>query len=130
MLGKNDAKPAEAEASAARQDAPPAEAAALDSDAGDRSAAAAPPRLAQILASLKVHLAASADEAGKSLGGVVLQDDVDLYEAGYLDSLTASEFLLRAEKEWGVQLPDWLIGGRANTLATLAGYIDGELGSR
>jgi acyl carrier protein len=110
---------------AATAAAPDAATAATPDAAGD-----APLGHARILAGLKAHLAASAEASGKSLDGVALQDDVDLYEAGYLDSLIASEFLIRAEKDFGVELPDWLIGGRANTLASLARYIDGEQSSR
>ena len=82
-----------------------------------------------ILASLRSHLMSTAEKHGRPLGTGELQDDVDLYEAGYLDSLMAAEFLVLAEREFGVSLPDWLIGGQANTLETLARYISGELGS-
>jgi acyl carrier protein len=124
ILGKSDDEPSPAGEPATRNEAG-SQAAPEGAEAAEGSVGPA-----RILAGLKAHLAASAEEAGKSLDGVALQDDVDLYEAGYLDSLTASEFLIRAEKDFGVELPDWLIGGRANTLASLARYIDAELSSR
>jgi len=87
------------------------------------------PEHSQILASLRRHLTKTTEKHGRSLGANELQDDVDMYEAGYLDSLMAAEFLVLAEGEFGVSLPDWLIGGQANTLETLAQYIAGELES-
>ena len=38
-----------------------------------------------------------------------------------------SEFLVLVEKQYGIALPDSLIGGRANTLTKLAAHIAGAL---
>jgi acyl carrier protein len=81
----------------------------------------------EILASLTGYLAVVAEKNGRMLGTADLQADVDLYEAGYLDSVSSTEFLLLTEKEYGVQLPDWLIGGPANTLDKLARHIEAQL---
>jgi acyl carrier protein len=82
-----------------------------------------------ILMGLRAHLVTTARNGGRKLDDAGIVTDVDLYEAGYLDSLTASEFLVMAEKQFGVHLPDWLIGGQANTLDSLAGYIATQLSS-
>ncbi len=91
--------------------------------------AGAGPDHAGIVASLRAHLTAVAEKHDQPLRPDELRDDADLFEAGYLDSLMASEFLVLAEKQFGVPLPDWLIGGKANTLETLARYIADEMPS-
>ena len=89
--------------------------------------AATPDRRREIVASLKAHLEAVNRSHGKGADTADFDPHLDLYEAGYLDSLSASEFLLLAEKQYAIALPDWLIGGRANSLAALAVYIEAEL---
>ena len=98
-------------------------------EAGGESASVVSADHGEILAGLRRHLAATVAKGGVDVGAEGIRDDVDLYEAGYLDSLTASEFLVLAEREFGVRLPDWLIGGQANTLDSLARYIENELSS-
>jgi acyl carrier protein len=83
-----------------------------------------------IVAALRQFLRTAAENNGKSLGTVDVRDDIDIYEAGYVDSITASAFLVLAEKKYRVQLPDWLIGGQVNTLDKLARYIEDQLSSR
>ncbi len=87
-------------------------------------------RCREIVAALKQHLEAVHHSKAIVTERLDFDPHVDLYEAGYLDSIDASQFLLLAEKQYGVSLPDWLIGGQASTLAALAAYIDGELTSR
>jgi acyl carrier protein len=85
-------------------------------------------RRREIVVALKGHLETVNRSHGQEVDAADFDPHLDLYEAGYLDSLSASEFLLLAEEQYGVALPDWLIGGRANSLAALAGYIETELG--
>jgi acyl carrier protein len=89
--------------------------------------AVTPDRRREIVVALKAHLETVNRSHGKGADIVDFDPHLDLYEAGYLDSLSASEFLLLAEEQYGVALPDWLIGGRANSLAALAVYIEAEL---
>lgn len=77
--------------------------------------------------SLRSHLV-SVLEDERGLTAEEVDVSVDLYESGYLDSLRTSEFLLLAEKEFGVSLPDYIIGGSANTLEALAVHIESGLG--
>lgn len=74
---------------------------------------------------LRQHLETICRSRGKRLPGSV-NADVGLYESGYLDSLSGSEFLMLAEKSFGVPLPDWLLGAKASSLAKLAAYIEVE----
>jgi hypothetical protein len=109
-----------------------------DASEGDRTAlpasappdlSAAPPARDEIVASLRRYVLETAAANGRALAAGDLRDDVDFYEAGYLDSLSASSFLVLAEKQYGVQLPDWLMGGRGSTLVKLARYIEREMGA-
>jgi acyl carrier protein len=84
-------------------------------------------RRREIVAALKVHLETVHRSKATVAERLDFDPHVDLYEAGYLDSIGASEFLLLAERQYGVSLPDWLIGGQASTLSALAAYIEGEL---
>lgn len=81
----------------------------------------------EIVVALKAHLETVYRSHSESGDEVDFDPHLDLYEAGYLDSLSASEFLLLAEQQYAIALPDWLIGGRANSLAALAVYIEAEL---
>jgi acyl carrier protein len=84
-------------------------------------------RYQEIVVALKAHLGTVYRSHGKAADTADFDPHLDLYEAGYLDSLSASEFLLLAEEQYAIALPDWLIGGRANSLAALAVYIEAEL---
>jgi acyl carrier protein len=77
----------------------------------------------QIVAALEVHLKTVYRSHRGDPAKVYFDPNLNLYEAGYLDSLSASEFLLLAEQQYALPLPDWLIGGQVNTLAALAEYI-------
>ena len=94
---------------------------------GDEATDTSSPDLGQIRASLKRNLVKMSAKSGGTLNEGDLKEDVDLYDAGYVDSMTASEFLILAEKEYGIRLPDWLIGGQENTLKSLASYIKSQL---
>ena len=80
-----------------------------------------------ILNALVAHLQTVHAASGKRPDSQPIDVDADLYESGYLDSLSVSQFLLLAEKQFGVTLPDWLIGQDTNSLAGLAGYIETQL---
>lgn len=84
-------------------------------------------RRQEIVDALTAHLETVYRLHAGTADPITFDPDLNLYEAGYLDSLSASEFLLLAEGQFGVALPDWLIGGQANSLAALAGYIEAEL---
>lgn len=86
-----------------------------------------PDRRQEIVDALKTHLQAVYRSRGEAVDKAAFDPHLNLHEAGYLDSLSASEFLLLAERQYNVALPDWLIGGDANTLTALAEYIDAEL---
>jgi acyl carrier protein len=92
--------------------------------------AAAPPPHPEIVHALKAHLIAVYRSRGETVDEAEFDPHLDLREAGYLDSLSTSEFLLLAEQQYAIALPDWLIGGQANTLAALAAYIEAELARR
>ncbi len=134
-MGKDDAPDAR-EAGGAVEDpagaAPAAEGAAGEAPADGTSTATgeAEPDHGHILQGLRAHLTATAEKHDRPIRPDELRDDADLFEEGYLDSLMASEFLVLAEKEFGVPLPDWLIGGKANTLEGLARYVADELASK
>jgi acyl carrier protein len=50
--------------------------------------------------------------------------NANFYQAGYLDSRSAAEFLVSLEAHYGVELPDWLLGiDDANTIAGLSRQI-------
>jgi acyl carrier protein len=50
--------------------------------------------------------------------------NANFYQAGYLDSRSAAEFLVALEAHYGVELPDWLLGlDEANTIAGLSKQI-------
>jgi acyl carrier protein len=89
--------------------------------------AATPVRREEIELALRAHLETVYRSHRKVADTADLDPQLDLYEAGYLDSLSASEFLALAEKQYGITLPDWLIGGSANSLAALAAYIEDKL---
>ncbi|MCC7127086.1 MAG: acyl carrier protein [Acidobacteria bacterium] len=89
-----------------------AETAAIDRDA--------------IVQALIGHLRAVWRSANRADVDAAIDPAVDLYESGYLDSLNASQFLLAAEKQFGVPLPDWLLGGGANSLHMVADHIERE----
>ena len=103
--------------------------AASASQAGAESvpAGAAPVEREAISAALRGHLETVWRAAGKSFNQSDFDPNADLYEKGYVDSLSAAQFLLLAEKQYSIRLPDWLLGGRAKSLAELADYIAGEL---
>ncbi len=52
--------------------------------------------------------------------------DLDLLESGDLDSLSSAEFLLAAERQFGVRIPDWVLGGEASTLEALAAFVHAD----
>ena len=106
--------------------------AAPASQAGPESSppAAAPVDRDAITAALRGHLEAVWRAAGKSFNQADFDPRADLYEKGYVDSLSAAQFLLLAEKQYAIRLPDWLLGGRAKSLAELADYIADELSRR
>jgi len=81
----------------------------------------------EIVKSLQLHLQTVGRAKGRNLDANGFDPDLDLYETGYLDSLGVSEFLVLVEKQYGMALPDSLIGGRANTLTKLAAHIAGAL---
>jgi acyl carrier protein len=89
--------------------------------------AATSDRRQEIVVALKAHLETVYRSHGKAADTADFDPHLDLFDAGYLDSLSASEFLLLAEEQYAIALPDWLIGGRANSLAALALYIEAEL---
>jgi hypothetical protein len=114
----------------------PREAASDPTPDGDRSnflpidQAGPSERCREIVVALKQHLETVHRAKAMVTAPLDFDPHVDLYDAGYLDSIDTSEFLLLAQRQYGVSLPDWLIGGQASTLAALAAYIDGELTSR
>jgi acyl carrier protein len=83
-----------------------------------------------IIVALRGHLETVWRATGKSLTQADLDENADLYEKGYVDSLSAAQFLLLSEKQFGVRLPDWLLGGRAKSLTELSDYIADELSRR
>jgi acyl carrier protein len=83
-----------------------------------------------ILAELVSHLGTISRVPAAGTSAPRVDVDADLYEAGYLDSLSVPEFLVLAERSFGVALPDWLIGGHANSLTALATYIEAQLAAR
>jgi acyl carrier protein len=83
-----------------------------------------------IIAALRGHLETVWRAANKPFNLADFDQSADLYEKGYVDSLSAAQFLLLAEKQYGITLPDWLLGGRAKSLVDLADHISGELSRR
>jgi acyl carrier protein len=84
-------------------------------------------RREEIILSLTAHLQTVRASKTRAGGGAAIDVQADLYEAGYVDSLGVSEFLLLAETQYGIELPDWLVGCEANSIATLAAYIETKL---
>lgn len=72
---------------------------------------------------LRGFVAAVAEQRGDALPKNRIDAAVNLLEAGYVDSLSASEFLVMAEQHFQVAIPDWLLGGPKGTLQGLAGFI-------
>ena len=99
-------------------------------DAGPSQPDMPPASREAIIAALKGHLETVWSSEGKPVEPADFSPDEDLYETGYVDSLSAAQFLLLAEKQYGIKLPDWLLGGRAKSLAALADYIGNELARR
>ncbi|MCA9246819.1 MAG: acyl carrier protein [Planctomycetales bacterium] len=81
---------------------------------------------AAILVRLKEHLVTVVKRTEREISVGSVDVDVNLYDAGYLDSMTASEFLIYAEKDFGVKIPDWVLGGAGGSLAAVAQFIDNQ----
>jgi len=84
-------------------------------------------RREEIILSLTAHLQTVRASKSGTGGAAAIDVQADLYEAGYVDSLGVSEFLLLAEKQYGIELPDLLVGCEANSIAALAAYIETTL---
>ena len=89
--------------------------------------AASTGRRAEIVTALRCHLQTVWETNRKSFDVSEFNENDDLYDSGYVDSLSAPQFLLLAEKQYGVKLPDWLLGGQAKSVAALAEYIERQL---
>jgi len=84
-------------------------------------------RREEIIRSLTAHLQTVRASKGRDGGEVDIDVRANLYEAGYVDSLGVSEFLLLAERQYGIELPDWLVGSQASSIAALAAHIETTL---
>ncbi len=49
--------------------------------------------------------------------------NANLYDQGYVDSLSLSDLLLRVEKIYLVRIEDWQVGGSLDTLSRIADYV-------
>ena len=72
---------------------------------------------------LRLQVVAITKKQGRALEANEVDAQVDLYEAGYIDSLSVSELLVQAEGRFGVRLPDYIVVGSVKTLEALADYI-------
>lgn len=104
---------------------PTADTDVADPHASDRTATSE--RRQEIVRALQTHLATVHSSTRTPADETRFDPNLDLYEAGYLDSLNVSAFLLLTEQRYGISLPDWLIGAQANSLAALAAYIEAAL---
>jgi len=94
-----------------------------NSDSGVNAGESYDPTRASIIEFLRLQVVAITKKQGRTLEANEIDTQVDLYEAGYIDSLSVSELLVQAEGKFGVRLPDYIVGGSVNTLGALADYI-------
>ena len=81
------------------------------------------PTRGSVIEFLRLQVVAITKKQGRDLEASEIDTQVDLYDAGYIDSISVSELLVQAEGKFGVRLPDYIVGGSVNTLGALADYI-------
>lgn len=84
----------------------------------------------QIIAALQDHLATIARSQGRTPEPKGYDVNVPIHDAGYVDSLSMSEFLVLVEKQFEVKVPDWVLGESGSTLKGLAAYVAAELAKK
>ena len=52
-----------------------------------------------------------------------IDPSANLFDFGYVDSLSGVMFLARIEETWGVQIEDFDLVKRLNTIAAVAAYV-------
>ena len=57
------------------------------------------------------------------LGAGEIDPNANLFDFGYVDSLSGVMFLARIEEQWGVHIEDFDLVERLNTLEAVAGHL-------
>jgi acyl carrier protein len=77
----------------------------------------------RVISDLRGHVA-SLSEGSVAPSDVF--DDVDICDAGYVDSVRVTEFRIRITTQYDISLPDWKIGTELKSLREIALHILSE----
>jgi acyl carrier protein len=79
----------------------------------------------QILADLKMFLSERMDASSK-VDASDIPDSAHVLDGGYIDSVTAADYLVFIQSRYGVRLAETDLAGGLGRLATLAGHLAGR----
>jgi acyl carrier protein len=92
--------------------------------ASDTDVTARMDELGAIVESLRQHVVAV---SGGQLTLADVVDDVDMYDAGYVDSVGVTEFMVRVSSQYQLAIPDVKLGTELKSLRDVARYIETAL---